>query len=449
MKVGLATVDFTPRPGLPLMGNFREDYATRGVHDPLCAKAIVFADSRGTKAAVLAVDLCMLDRGNVALMRRVIGGQCDVPPQNVLIHATHTHSGPMTNEQFSFGMEFAPYRREVEAMLAKAASAVAEANERLAEATLSVGYAEENRVSFNRRLRRKDGATQMNWEALAAGFDPTQVEAPWGPIDPQVICLTIERAGKPTAALVNFALHPAILAGDNWLYSADYPGFLAEALARTLGDGFTSVFLNGCAGNINHIDYREPLQGRGYQMAQRVGYMLGAAAQEAIHARIPVVADPVAVSRQLISLPRIEIDEAERQRCERVLEESRRKPLEGQVDGLPEAFFADWRLKMYPVQQKPDEVEVMVIRIGEVGLVGLPGENFCESGLEIKRRSPTRHTLVAGLANDAIGYLPCREAFAQGGYESTVGSTRYAPGAAERLVEAAVLQLNQLSSSGW
>lgn len=448
MKVGLATVDFTPRPGLPLMGNFRDDYAARGVHDPLCAKAVVFADSQGTKASVLSVDLCMLDRENVALMRRVIGRQCDVPPQHVLIHATHTHSGPMTNEQFSFGMDFAPYRQEVDAALAKAAAAVAEANERLVEATLSVGYAEEDRLSFNRRLRRKDGATQMNWEALAAGFDPAQVEAPWGPIDPQVTCLAIERAGKPTAALVNFALHPAILAGDNWLYSADYPGFLAEALARTVGDGFTSVFFNGCSGNVNHVDYREPFQGRGYQMAERVGYLLAAAAQEAIHARAPVVADHVAVSRQMVSLPRIEIDEAERQRCERVLEEARRNPLEGQVDGLPEAFFADLRLKMYEVQQKPDEVEVMAIRIGEVGLVGLPGENFCESGLEIKRRSPVRHTLVAGLANDAIGYLPCREAFAQGGYEPTVGSTRYAPGAAERLVDAAVSQLNQLSSSG-
>ena len=444
MRVGIATVDFTPRPGLPLMGNFRDDYAARGVHDPLYAKAMVFADSQETKAAVLAVDLCMLDRENVALMRRVIGTQCDVPPQNVLIHATHTHSGPAANDQYSFGMDFEPYREEVGQALAKAALAVVVANDRLAEATLAMGYTEESRVSFNRRLRRKDGSTQMNWEALAPTFDSAQIDAPWGPIDPQVTCLTIEQSDNPTAALVNFALHPAILAGDNWLYSADYPGYLAEALARTVGERFTSLFLNGCCGNVNHVDYREPLQGRGYPMAQRVGYMLGAAAHQAIRTRTPVAADRLVVSRQLVTLPRMPIEEVERHRCEQVLEAACRNPLLGQVDGLPEAFFADLRLKMYREQARPDDVEVIVIRIGDVAIVGLPGENFCESGLEIKRRSPARHTLVAGLANDAIGYLPRREAFAQGGYEPTVGSTRYAPGAAERLVEAAVGQLEQL-----
>ena len=44
IRVGVASVDFTPELGLPLMGNFRDDYAARGVHDPLWAKAVVFAD---------------------------------------------------------------------------------------------------------------------------------------------------------------------------------------------------------------------------------------------------------------------------------------------------------------------------------------------------------------------------------------------------------------------
>ncbi len=54
IRVGVASVDFTPQPGLPLMGNFRDDYAARGAHDPLRSKALVFADRRGTKAALLS-----------------------------------------------------------------------------------------------------------------------------------------------------------------------------------------------------------------------------------------------------------------------------------------------------------------------------------------------------------------------------------------------------------
>jgi len=444
MKVGVATVDITPRVGLPLMGNFRDDYASRGVHDPLCAKAIVFADEGGTRAAVLSVDVCMLDRDNVAAIRRAIGLYCDVPPEGVLVHATHTHSGPAANDRLSFGMDLAPFQKDVERMLAKAASAVALAEKRLAPAKIAVGYAREDRLSFHRRLRRKDGSTQMNWEALAPGFDPRKIDGPWGPIDPEVACLVIERSGQPAAAIVNFGLHPAILAGDNWLYSADYPGYLAEAMGRTLGEEFTCLFLNGCCGNVNHIDYRDPHQGRGYPMAQRVGYMLGAVAHQAIRERLPVVADEIAVSHERVSLARMRISPAERQRCERLLEEARRNPLKGQVDGLPDAFFANLRLKMAGQQDLPDEVEVMTIRLGEVAIAGLPGEQFCESGLELKRTSPTRHTLVAGLCNDAIGYLPRREAFEQGGYEATVGSTLYEPGAAERLVASAQSQLRQL-----
>ncbi|MFH1267519.1 MAG: neutral/alkaline non-lysosomal ceramidase N-terminal domain-containing protein, partial [Planctomycetota bacterium] len=440
IRVGLATVDFTPEPGLPLMGNFRDDYAARGVHDPLLAKAMVFEDREGVKAAVLAVDVCMLDRENVARMRRVVQSGCDVPPENVLIHATHTHSAPAPSDRFLFGLDFEPYRSDVEAFLTKAATAVALANENLAPADLSIGYAKEDRISFNRRLRRKDGSTQMNWEALMPGFDSEEIAGAWGPIDPEVACLVVEREGRPAAAIVSFGLHPAILAGDNWLYSADYPGYLAEALSRTLGEGFVCLFLNGCSGNVNHVDYRQPGQGRGFQMAERVGYMLGAVAHQAVSARSPVAADRVGVLSEAVSLERIQISDGDRRRCEEVLEAAAKNPPKGQVDGLPDAFYAELRLEMCRRQHAPDEVEVMVVRLGNVALVGLPGENFCESGLEIKRRSPARHTLVAGLASDAIGYLPTRESFPQGGYETTVGSTLYQEGAAERLVDAAVSQ---------
>lgn len=85
--------------------------------------------------------------------------------------------------------------------------------------------------------------------------------------------------------------------------------------------------------------------------------------------------------------------------------------------------------------------------MGEAAIVGLPGEVFCEFGLELKRQSPAPHTLVVELSNDAIGYLPTRGSFAQGGYEVTVGSTLYAPGAGEQLTDAAAAQLQRLFSS--
>lgn len=444
LNVGLAAVDITPPPGLPLMGNFRDDYLARGVHDPLTAKAIVFEDPRGAKAAVLAVDVCMLDRHNVALIRDAIGRSAGVPPENVLVHATHTHSAPAPHNRFLFGLDYRPYRAAAEAMLVQAASAVTIAERDLAEAQLSVGRAQEDRLSFNRRLRRRDGTTQMNWEALVPGFDPDQVDGAWGPVDPQLICLVVERAGRPVAAVVNFGLHPAILAGDNWLYSADYPGQLAAALRRIQGDGFLTLFANGCCGNVNHVDYRNLQQGRGYGMIERVGYMLAAAAAEAIRTRQPLAAGRVAVAKDTAVLERMKIPPEEYDRCRRVMDDLQGQAPRGQVDGLPDAFFADLRLKMHAVQNEPDRVEVMALRVGDAAVVGLPGEIFCEFGLDLKQRSPAQHTLVVELSNDAIGYLPMRESFPQGGYEVTVGSTVYEPGAGERLADAAVKQLQRL-----
>ena len=444
IRVGTAAVDVTPEPGLPLMGNFRDDYAARGTHDPLWGRAIVFADSQGTKAGLLAVDVCMVDRGNVALIREAIGEGCDVPPENVLVHATHTHSGPATSGKLGMAEEIAPHAAAIELLLRKAASAVIQADRRLEDATVEAGCVMEDRVSFHRRLRRTDGTTQMNWEALQPGFDPKQIDGPWGPIDPELTCLTLRREGTPAAVLVSFGLHPAILAGDNWQYSADYPGYLRSTLSRSLGGETECLFVNGCCGDVNHVDYHDPDQGRGFEMAERVGTFLASAACRAIDEGERVDSGCLRVVREYVELDRLQISPREQQRCREVLENAEENPPEGQVDGLPDAYFARLRQDMARVQEQPDPVEVMAIRLGETAIVGLPGEVFCELGLEIKRRSPARYTIVAGLCNDAVGYLPTMEAFLQRGYETTAGSTFYAPGSGGRLVESAVRLLEQL-----
>jgi len=94
-------------------------------------------------------------------------------------------------------------------------------------------------------------------------------------------------------------------------------------------------------------------------------------------------------------------------------------------------------------QGKPWEVDVQVIALGdEVAWVGLPGEIFVELGLAIKEASPYRCTIIAELANSAIGYVPTKKAFEQGNYEPI--SARCAPGSGELLAETAIRLLNDL-----
>ncbi len=437
MQIGIAEVDVTPETGLPLMGNYRDDYAARGVHDPLCARAIVFRDNAGRAAAMLSLDVCMVGRQNVGAIRQSAAGQTGLAAEDILVAATHTHSSVAIMD--FMGLPRAP-DEAANRLAEQAVRAVCGAWQNLAPAELAIGYATESRLAFNRRLRCRDGRTHMNWEQLDASF----VVEPLGPADDRVSTLWVQQDERTIAAVVNFGLHPAILAGDNWLYSADYPGYLAEALQRTVAPDLTTLFFNGCCGDVNHLDYRDPLQGRGYQMTQRVGYMLAAAAAEAGRNAKTVDANPVRVSRKLVTLPRLPIDEQQVAWSRDVLARAGGETVPGQVDGLPDELYARVWLQMHERQQVDDQVEVMVMRLGDIGFVGLPGEVFCESGLAIRRASPAPHTLVVELANDAVGYLPPRRAFDQGGYEPTPGSTNYQPGSVERLVDSAIEQLKDL-----
>ena len=58
------------------------------------------------------------------------------------------------------------------------------------------------------------------------------------------------------------------------------------------------------------------------------------------------------------------------------------------------------------------------IRVGDMAISALPGEPFCQTGLNIKAKSPFKMTMTVGMANDYAGYLPTEEAHGLGGYET-------------------------------
>jgi len=89
--------------------------------------------------------------------------------------------------------------------------------------------------------------------------------------------------------------------------------------------------------------------------------------------------------------------------------------------------------------------EVQALFMGEYGFVSIPAEYFVQLGLRIKEGAHPRHALVVSCANGQVGYLPHKEAFARGGYETTfTGSSRMGPGAGEILADAAVELIRNL-----
>ncbi|MBT4815706.1 MAG: hypothetical protein HON70_08415 [Lentisphaerae bacterium] len=103
---------------------------------------------------------------------------------------------------------------------------------------------------------------------------------------------------------------------------------------------------------------------------------------------------------------------------------------------------------MSPHAGLPFNSVLQVLQIGELAIVAVPGELFAALGLRIRHRSPFRHTFIAGLANDEIGYIADRKGYQDGGYQTWFcGHSRLDPGEGERMVDAALNMLADLHTT--
>jgi hypothetical protein len=319
------------------------------------------------------------------------------------------------------------YIAELPSLIAKS---VKTAEDALVPATVRAGIASADGLSFNRRFVMKDGTVHSN----PGKHNPEQLHdivRPAGPVDAAVPILAFDSVDPQRAAvLVNFAMHLDTTGGR--AFSADYPYALGRILADALGQDLLTVFTIGAAGNINHYDLLDPLHYRrtkSYEEAARIGAVLAAKVLEAWPKLEPQTVDSLKTRHTMVKL---------RMTNEKGAQVARRfgdRPsfFDGEVAVTKEG--GEWRF----------DAEVQVIALGnELALVGLPGEPFVELGLAIKIASPYRVTVVQGLANGPIGYVPDRKAHSQGAYGASFNTTRCAPGSGEALVEAATKLLVEM-----
>ncbi|MDO8543236.1 MAG: hypothetical protein Q7S40_22600 [Opitutaceae bacterium] len=432
LRVGQAAVDITPPAGMPFQVPQRPPFpviAAAGTHDPLHAKAVVF-ESGGVKAAIVACDLTSIPVHISAAARAQAAKISGVPAENVMVTATHTHTGPNIRPRF-FANPSAEQKKTAAEYLERLPRLIAEAVQRagqnLVEARLHATIAEVPGVAFNRRFLMKDGTVVSN---PAKGQDELLVNVvrPAGPTDPSMPMLYAETSkGEPLATLINFALHLDTTGGLE--YSADFPYEISKILADVKGPGMLTQFTIGAAGNINHyylLDPKKPRRTKGFQEAARIGALVAAEVVRGYQRLQPIAAAPLKVSREIVRL---------------LVLEGKAPALAKQFGNRPE--FHDGELMVKLVDGKYTfEAEVMVITVGdELAFVGLPGEMFVELGLAIKQNSPYQFTFINSLANGAIGYVANRKATREGAYGAAPASTRSNPGSGEALVDSAVRQL--------
>jgi len=442
LRAGAATVNITPASGIGLAGYYFERGAD-GTNDDLFAKALVL-DSGRTKVALVALDLISTTRQIVEAARREIERTTGIPGANVMISATHAHTGPvLANPSARFdalGDSAERSHSYSSSLSSRIAESVRLAAERLEPAHASAASVLEPNLSYNRRFHMRDGSVGWN-----PGKLNTNIVRAAGPIDPEVGVIYFEaprgkEPSKPLATYVNFAMHPDTVGGAK--FSADYPGVLAQRLAEYKGSDFVTLFANGACGNINHINVNWAERQNGPLEAARLGTILAGDVFKAWTQLSPLASGQLRVSTEIVKLPLPELKPGD---VERARETARRYGMKDNR-GFMEKVEAFKILDVAAREGKPHEVEVQVIAIGaDVVWVSLPGEIFVELGLAVKKQSPFRHTFIAELANGSIGYIPNRAAYAEGNYEPI--SSRCAPGSGELLVESAVRQLKRLHAA--
>ncbi|HEY7154743.1 MAG TPA: neutral/alkaline non-lysosomal ceramidase N-terminal domain-containing protein [Gemmataceae bacterium] len=439
LRAGVAVVDITPPTGYRMAGYFSERFNT-GTHDPLQAKALVFRQG-DERAALVFCDLVGIARDVSDRARQTAAKKTGIPATNILIAATHSHTGPLYmgalrqyfHERTVADKGADPHERiDYPAFLAeKIAEAIDKAHKSARPVALSAGMTRQEGLSFNRRFHMKDGTVRFN-----PGKLNPDIVRPAGPIDPQVGLLRLRDGEKDLALLTVFALHLDTVGGTE--YSADYPFHLERTLRPVLGAEGVSLFAAGTCGDINHIDVSKKDPQKGQSEAGRIGAALGETVRAALPKLRPASSPNLAIRRTIVKAPlqKYDAEAIAQARKDMAKIGTRELPFLKQVE-----TYKIVSLQMLPGETLPMEVQVFRLS-DDVALVGLPGEIFVELGLAIKKASPFAVTLVVELCNDAPGYVPTLKAFKEGSYETV--NSRVQPGGGEKLVEAASRLLKEL-----
>ncbi|MCA9209034.1 MAG: hypothetical protein KDA55_11785, partial [Planctomycetales bacterium] len=233
LQAAAVKVDITPPPDTPVVGHVRP---TQGVRDPIRAGVLLLANEQ-TRAAIVTLDLINTPHELVGALRDVIAAGTETPRENIMVAASHNHSGPGWSRESEYSRE----------MVAKIGTAASEAAKQMRPVTIGYGQDE---INFNINRRKN-----INGRAVVR-------LNPEGPCDHRVKVLRIDdgRSFDPMCVLMHAVCHPCVFTWGDKLtppfpngfpkISADFPGEAQTFVESVYGARTSAMFLQGCAGDI-------------------------------------------------------------------------------------------------------------------------------------------------------------------------------------------------------
>src|SRR6266542_3446551 len=244
-RAGIAVRVVTPDPLLPVSGGLGPSKPATKKEGDLTVRALVFAEGE-TKVAIVSADFL----GFPALLGNKVRAQVkDIPAENILIGATHTHSAPDCYGFPDGKGGFATDLKYLDSVCNRMAEAINEAVSKLQPARLKIATGEaKGKIAYNYY------APQL--------YDPRCS-----------VIQALDESGKPIATLVNYAVHPEVLGNSVGICSPDLIGPLDDKIAAS--GGGTGIFMNSAQGGMVTADNRsENGDSRTWAECLRIGNLL-------------------------------------------------------------------------------------------------------------------------------------------------------------------------------
>jgi hypothetical protein len=381
-----------------------------------------------TKLVIVSCDVIRILRNDMDDVGRKIETELGIPFANILISATHTHSGIQPGRAFGVARNERYIKKLKDAIFL----AVSKADNKLK----TTGYAQmyfwlgqEATVGQNSRLLLSDST--IYWYG---GYD--DAIRPTGTHDPELPVIAFKNEDNNLeAVLFNHSTHN-IGARKSGVRSPAFYGLATQELEEGLGGSF--LFLPGAVGSNHDLPFSRNTDEKIFRIKQAVREALNKSQKREISRLVSV--------KEEFEYRVREFNEEEE---EKAVSYYCRKRLDGWHSD-PEATIASFRNNRKVISPHQGEVRkswLQVMVIGDVALVGVSGDFFNSLGIEIKRRSPFRYTYIVGFANDNIGYFPDKKGFELGGYQVWTGLHSFqAKGTGEAVVDKAIQLLSELHS---
>ena len=434
LNLGVASGIITPKVGGRLYG-YRPNHFSESVNDDLTATAYCLSEG-DTRALIIEATVCAVRCDFCMEIREEIEKITSIPKENIIIHATHTHSGPSLTGNAGWGDFDSEYAYEI--FMPKLLRLAEESLLDLEPVKMGVARGD-SLVGINRREPCKDGTVKL-------GQDPN------GIFNPRMTVISFKtESGDVKASMVHYGCH-GTAAGINTEITRDWSGFMVDSMSEH-GAG-VCAFFNGPEGDVGPRLMNGRTTG-GNPAKKQIGNINHAielghyAAHDAVRlfksildyreAGLEVISTSLSIP--LKPRPSLEIAKAEYEKFKEYTVNHR----------AGSAAFYENVIKSYEEGYEDKEFrdfEQTIIRIGDVAFVSSSFELFTEIGLRIQKDSPIPHTLPIVNTNGSDAYFVTESELRRGGYEVDVFGKRglqgYADNGDSYYVNGTLANLNKL-----